>query len=100
MLEMKLHIITPEHVVFEGEVDAVTVPGKAGEFQMLNNHAPIVSSLDKGTIKIKLHSKNHIDFDNVSGKLTKSPANEFVYLFDVNGGVVEMSNNVVTILAN
>ena len=97
---MKLHIITPQHVIFEGEVDAVTVPGKDGEFQMLNNHAAIVSSLDKGTIKIKLHSKTVADFDNVSGKLQKAPGNEMVYLFDVTGGVVEMSNNVVTILAN
>ena len=51
---MKLHIITPQHVIFEGEVDSVSVPGKDGSFQMLDNHAPIVSSLDKGTIKIKL----------------------------------------------
>ncbi|MFA7686300.1 MAG: F0F1 ATP synthase subunit epsilon [Moheibacter sp.] len=97
---MKLNIITPQHVIFDGEVDSVTVPGKDGEFQLLNNHAAIVSSLDKGTVKIKLHSKSTVDFDNVSGKLTQSPANEFVYLFDVNGGVVEMSNNVVTILAS
>ena len=55
---MQLHIITPQEVVFEGEVDSVSVPGKNGEFEMLNNHAPIVSSLTKGTIKIKLHSKN------------------------------------------
>lgn len=97
---MKLHIITPQHVIFEGDVDAVTVPGKMGEFQMLNNHAPIVSSLDKGTIKIKTHSKSFDDFKNVSGQLVQSPANELVYLVEVNGGVVEMSNNVVTILAN
>jgi len=97
---MQLHIITPEHIVFEGDVDSVTVPGKDGTFQMLNNHAPIVSSLDKGTIKIKVHSKTFVDFENVSGKLKKSPANELVYHLDVNGGVVEMSNNVVTILAN
>src|SRR5690606_2683952 len=97
---MKLHIITPEHVVFEGDVDSVTVPGKDGEFQMLNNHAAIVSSLDKGTIKIKVHSKTYVDFENVSRKLKQSPANELVYLLDVNGAVVEMSNNVATILAN
>jgi len=97
---MQLHIITPEHVVFEGDVDSVTVPGKDGEFQMLNNHAPIVSSLDRGTIKIKVHSKTFVDFENVSGKLKQSPANELVYLLDVSGGVVEMSNNIVTILAN
>ncbi|HUH35526.1 MAG TPA: F0F1 ATP synthase subunit epsilon [Moheibacter sp.] len=97
---MKLHIITPQQVIFEGEVDSVSVPGKNGEFQMLNDHAPIVSSLDKGTIKIKIHSKTNFDFENVSGQLKKSPANELVYLFDTTGGVIEMSNNVVTILAN
>lgn len=97
---MQLHIITPQEVVFEGEVDSVSVPGKNGEFEMLNNHAPIVSSLTKGTIKIKLHSKSEVDFENISGNLKQSPANQFVYLFDVNGGVIEMSDNVVTILAN
>ena len=54
----------------------------------------------KGTIKIKLHSKSEFDFENMSGNLKQSPANQFVYLFDVNGGVIEMSDNVVTILAN
>lgn len=44
---MQLNIITPQYVVFEGEVDSVTVPGKGGEFQMLNNHAAVVSSLSK-----------------------------------------------------
>src|SRR5690554_7513861 len=97
---MQLHIITPQEVVFEGKVDSVSVPGKNGEFEMLNNHAPIVSSLTKGTIKIKLHSKTEVDFENISGNLKQSPANQFVYLFDVNGGVIEMSDNVVTILAN
>lgn len=97
---MKLHIITPQQVIFDGEVDSVSVPGKNGTFQMLNNHAPIVSSLDKGTIKIKIHSKTNFDFENVSGHLVQSPADQMVYLFDVSGGVIEMSNNVVTILAN
>lgn len=97
---MQLNIITPQHIIFEGEVDSVTVPGKAGEFQMLNNHAAIVSSLAQGTIKIKLHSKSVVNYENLSGHLKQSPANEFTYLFDINGGVVEMSNNVVTILAS
>lgn len=92
---MKLHIITPQYVVFEGEVESVAVPGKNGEFQMLNNHAPIVSSLDEGIIKIRLKSQG----ENI-GKLTKSSSDASLYLFEVTGGVVEMSNNIVTILAN
>lgn len=97
---MKLHIITPQHLIFEGEVDSVAVPGKNGEFQMLDNHAPIVSSLGEGTIKIKVHSKSKFDVESVSAHLKQSPSNQLVYLFDVKGGVVEMSNNIVTILAN
>lgn len=97
---MQLHIITPQEVIFEGEVDSVSVPGKNGEFEMLNDHAPIVSSMAKGTIKIKVHSKSTFDFESMSGQLKQSPANELVYLFDVTGGVVEMSENVVTILAS
>jgi len=98
--KMKLHIITPQHVVFDGDVDSVVVPGKDGEFEMLNNHAPIVSSLGKGFIRIKTHTKSFDHFKNISGKLEQSPANELIYLFEVDGGVVETSNNVVTILAS
>ncbi|MFA5619024.1 MAG: F0F1 ATP synthase subunit epsilon [Weeksellaceae bacterium] len=97
---MELNIISPQQVIFNGEVDSVTVPGKTGEFQMLNNHAAIVSSLVKGTVKIKVHSKSVIDFENLSGELKKSPANELVYLLEIEGGVVEMSNNKITILAS
>ena len=97
---MQLNIITPQYIIFEGEVDSVTVPGRGGEFQMLDNHAAIVSSLAQGTVKIKLHSKSVVNYENISGHLKQSPANQFVYLFDISGGVVEMSNNVVTILAN
>lgn len=54
---MHLQIITPEHVVFDSEVDSVTLPGKDGEFQLLNNHAPIVATLGEGTVKIKVHTQ-------------------------------------------
>ena len=49
---MKLEILTPEKKLFSGEVISVQVPGSSGKFQMLNMHAPIVSSLDMGQIKI------------------------------------------------
>ena len=49
---MYLEIISPEATLFTGEVDSVKVPGSAGDFQMLNNHAPIVSTLKKGIVKI------------------------------------------------
>ena len=49
---MYLEIVSPEKTLFNGDVDSVLVPGADGDFQMLNNHAPIVSTLITGTIKI------------------------------------------------
>ena len=50
---LKLRIIAPDRLVFEGEVERVTLPGTVGSFTVLNNHAPIISSLDKGKIAYK-----------------------------------------------
>ena len=50
---MYLEIVSPEATLFAGEVDSVIVPGSAGYFQMLNNHASIVSSLKEGVVKTK-----------------------------------------------
>ena len=71
---MLLEIITPESKLFEGEVTSVKFPGTDGEFGVLNNHAPIISTLTKGSIVV-------IDNNNESKN------------FDINGGVIEMQNN-------
>ena len=47
---LKLKIVSPERIEFEGEVVSVLVPGSLGQFEILNNHAPIISSLDKGKV--------------------------------------------------
>lgn len=47
---LKLKIVSPERIVFNGEVEIVTVPGTAGEFEILVDHAPIISSLETGTV--------------------------------------------------
>ena len=49
---MHLEIVSPEAVLFSSTVDSISVPGTDGEFQMLNNHAPVVSLLGKGNVKI------------------------------------------------
>ena len=49
-MSLKLRIVSPEKIVFVGDVDSVTVPGTTGEFQVLPNHAPLISSLDEGDI--------------------------------------------------
>jgi F-type H+-transporting ATPase subunit epsilon len=76
---MYLEIITPEKKVFEGEVSSVLVPGSNGQFQMLENHASIISTLVNGKVKVK------------------SKDGEVAY--EVRGGVVEMTDNKIVILA-
>lgn len=76
---MYLEIITPDEKLFEGEVSAVTLPGTEGSFQILQNHASIVSALSKGNVK----------YNNTDGES----------LVEINGGVLEFSNNKAIVLA-
>ena len=92
---MFLEIVTPEAVLLTSEVLSVTVPGINGEFQMLNNHAPIVSLLVGGSVRFKGGSiKIEEDFQD---KFTKVDGE---YTFPINGGTIEMKENKVIILAD
>lgn len=55
---LKLKIVTPEKVVYDGNADNVTVPGTLGSFEILTDHAPIVSSLEPGNVKYSLTGKS------------------------------------------
>ena len=74
---MKLEILTPESVFYSGDTDSVTLPGTLGSFQILNNHAPIISSLTKGILSF-----------SVNGEIRQ---------MEVTDGLVEMHNNKVTV---
>ncbi|ATA72717.1 MULTISPECIES: F0F1 ATP synthase subunit epsilon [Capnocytophaga] len=93
---MKVEIVTPEEILFNGEVNAVSVPGVNGEFQMLENHAPIVSVLTKGYVKLY----GNIELrESVASRFEKGDKkNEF--LLAINGGTLELNNNRVVILAD
>ncbi|MGI6224137.1 MAG: ATP synthase F1 subunit epsilon [Prevotella sp.] len=72
---LKLRIVSPEKVVFDGEVESVKVPGMLGEFEILNDHAPIISSLVTG----------NVTYTSKEGSNT----------LPVNGGFVEVKKNEV-----
>ena len=92
---MFLEIVTPEATLYSGEVTSIAVPGVNGEFQMLDNHAPIVSILGKGNVKIY----GNIDVNkSVADKFTKGDNNET--LLAINSGTIEMKNNKVIVLAD
>ena len=76
---MTLEILTPDKKVFEGEATSVTLPGTLGFFEILNHHAPIISTLQDGKLTVRGSGKEEVFF--------------------IKGGVVEASNNVVTVLA-
>lgn len=92
---MFLEIVSPEATLFSGEVTSVAVPGVDGAFQMLNMHAPIVSILDRGHVKIK--GDFTIDQEHAS-KFKKGDADET--LLEIQSGVIEMRENKVIILAD
>jgi len=94
---MQLEIITPESNLFSGEVVAVQLPGKDGLFQVLNNHAPIISALTKGTIKVDLAQP--LKNTKKLNKRVQVDASNKVLTIDVDGGVVELTNNKLILLA-
>ncbi len=92
---MNIKILTPEFVVFEGEVSSVLLPGKNGDFQIMKDHAAIVASLTGG--KVKLFT-NDID-EKFAGHFTKESEKESVFSFSLKSGVIEFNNNKGIILA-
>ena len=77
---MTLEILTPERKLFSGEVYGVQMPGISGSFEVLDKHAPLVSALKAGRIKVLRDRQNHFDY------------------YDVQGGFVEVLNNRVSVL--
>ena len=82
--------------MFKGEVTSVTLPGVDGSFQLLNNHAPIVSILKDGAVKITATSFNFEDA--VKSRFTK--INDQNYSLSINSGTIEMKDNKVIVLAD
>ena len=77
---MVVDVITPDKTLFAGELELVRVPGIDGTFEVLDHHAPLVSILIKGTVKLVDSKKK-------------------VQEIEINGGVIEVNNNTVKILA-
>jgi len=77
---MKIEIITPDQKIFEGDIRSVRVPGTKGSFQVLKDHAPIVSTLENGPVILIDQSGNE-------------------KRFEINGGVIEVKSNRIILLA-
>lgn len=91
---MILEIVTPEATLFKGDVESVAVPGVNGEFQMLSDHAPIVSLLKEGYVKIFGDIK--LD-EEVEEKFEKREKGTWLA---INSGTIEMKDNKIIVLAD
>ena len=92
---MHLEIVSPEATLFSGEVDSLAVPGVNGDFEMLKDHAPIVSLLKEGFVKI---SGNITLEEEVQDKFSKGDKN--TTLLKISSGTIEMKDNKVIVLAD
>jgi F-type H+-transporting ATPase subunit epsilon len=92
---MYLEIVSPEATLFAGEVISVTVPGVDGEFQMLNNHAPIVSLLQEGNVKVEGDITIEEEYEARFSKDGKGKT-----VLHITSGTVEMKDNKVIVLVD
>ncbi len=78
---MKIEIITPDKKVYSGDIRSVRVPGRLGSFQVLKDHAPIISTLETGPVIIVDEQGNEVKFE-------------------ITGGVIEVKKNMIILLAD
>jgi len=78
---VKIEIITPDRNIYSGEVRSVRVPGRKGSFQVLKDHAPIISTLDAGSVMITDDQGTEVRFE-------------------ITGGVIEVKRNRIILLAD
>ena len=91
---MYLEIVSPEATLFSGEVTSVTVPGINGEFQMLKDHAPTVSLLQAGDVRVE----GNVQIDEAyADKFTTADGKT---VLSITSGTIEMKNNKVIVLAD
>ncbi len=91
---MYLEIVSPEATLFSGEIISLSVPGVNGEFEMLNNHAPVVSLLKEGSVKIFGEITLEEEVQDKFTKIDKGVS------LTINSGTLEMKDNKVIVLAD
>jgi F-type H+-transporting ATPase subunit epsilon len=77
---MKIEIITPDKNIYEGDIVSIRVPGRKGSFQVLKDHAPIISTLENGPVIMVDQEGNQVKYE-------------------INGGVIEVKHNKIILLA-
>jgi F-type H+-transporting ATPase subunit epsilon len=95
---MNITILTPDKEIFKGPVLSVKVPGTMGEFQVLKNHAPIVSSLGKGAVSLITKGGLYKYYDEETGNIQEGAESGRTMRFIIEGGFIEVLNNEISLL--
>lgn len=95
---MNISVLTPDKEIFLGSVSSVKVPGSLGQFQVLNGHAPIVSSLDAGEVILQTTVGEHKIFNNEKGSIETVADKGRKITFRIDGGFIEVLNNEISLL--
>lgn len=95
---MNIAVLTPDREIFQGSITSVKVPGVKGEFQVLKNHAPIVSALDEGKITIETGDGGYSYYDAASQARKEGSTAGNKLVFEIEGGFIEVLNNEISLL--
>ncbi|MFK8044403.1 MAG: F0F1 ATP synthase subunit epsilon [Crocinitomicaceae bacterium] len=93
---MTLEVLTPDEVLFTGTISQVILPGLDGSFGILDNHSPLISALSEGNVKVDQDTEANKSF---KGRLNSEFSADAQFSFPIKGGVVEVSENKVLVLA-
>lgn len=97
-VDMNITILTPEKEIFKGTITSVKVPGTLGQFQVLTNHAPIVSSLEEGKVEIVTAKGSYRYYDEESGSIKTADEPGKKIFFKIAGGFIEVLKNEISLL--
>ena len=95
---MTIVVLTPDKEIFRGPITSVKVPGSQGQFQVLKNHAPIVSSLDPGSVELVTAKGEYKVYNDETGGIETSDEAGKKITFDVSGGFIEVLKNEISLL--
>ena len=96
---MLLEVITPDETLFKGNVSHVVLPGLDGSFGILKGHAPMISALSNGPVKVDQIVADNTDEETFAGKYNEEFRTAESFSFDINGGVIEVKEDKVIVLA-
>ena len=95
---MTISVLTPDRTIFTGQISSVALPGVGGSFQLLENHAPLVSALSAGKVSLQTGNGPYAFYDADKKAMTEEQSGSRSMTFTIDRGFVEVLNNEVNLL--